>query len=69
MDFLDGSRAILLCTHATLRFAFEQLTPEDFNGTLVAIDEFHHVSADIEANRLGPLLGALMQGSEVHISL
>ena len=45
----------LVCTHATLRFAFEKLAPTDFNDTLIAIDEFHHVSVDGE-NRLGVLL-------------
>ena len=37
---------VLICTHATLRFAFEQLADCDFNDVLLAIDEFHHVSQD-----------------------
>ena len=37
---------VLICTHATLRFAFEQLADSDFNDVLLAIDEFHHVSQD-----------------------
>ncbi|MEC4024925.1 ATP-dependent helicase [Pseudomonas fulva] len=56
----------LVCTHATLRFAFEQLTPTDFNDTLLAIDEFHHVSVDGE-NRLGTLLDTVMKASSAHI--
>jgi len=56
----------LVCTHATLRFAFEQLTPTDFNDTLIAIDEFHHVSVDGE-NRLGALLDTVMKVSSAHI--
>ncbi len=67
VNFLNGGDATLVCTHATLRFAFERLAPEAFNGTVLAIDEFHHVSADTEANRLGALLRAVMNGSDVHI--
>jgi len=56
----------LVCTHATLRFAFEQLSPTDFNHTLIAIDEFHHVSVDGD-NRLGALLDTVMKVSSAHI--
>ena len=34
---------------------------------MLAIDEFHHVSADTEASRLGALLRDVMNGSDVHI--
>jgi hypothetical protein len=57
---------ILICTHATLRFAFEKLAPVDFNDTLVAIDEFHHVSVDGD-NRLGNLIDKVMKGSTAHL--
>ncbi|PFG20733.1 DEAD/DEAH box helicase [Serinibacter salmoneus] len=67
IDFLKGPDAVLVCTHATLRFAFERLAPESFNGTVLAIDEFHHVSADTESSRLGALLRDVMKGSDVHI--
>jgi hypothetical protein len=67
VDFLNGPDATLVCTHATLRFAFEKLASEAFNGTVLAIDEFHHVSADTESNRLGALLRDVMAGSDVHI--
>ena len=67
IKFLEGPDSALVCTHATLRFAFEKLAPESFNGTVLAIDEFHHVSADIEASRLGALLREVMNGSDVHI--
>ncbi|OFL77142.1 DEAD/DEAH box helicase [Corynebacterium sp. HMSC077B05] len=67
IKFLHGLDPILVCTHATLRFAFERLAPEDFNGTVLAIDEFHHVSADTESNRLAALLHDVMRGSDVHI--
>ena len=67
IDFLHGPDATLVCTHATLRFAFEKLAPEDFNGTVLAIDEFHHVSADVGSSRLGALLREVMAGSDTHI--
>lgn len=62
----DKNSQILLCTHATLRFAAEQLNEADFNDTLVAIDEFHHVSAN-ENNKLGYQLDRIMNGSSAHI--
>ncbi|WP_206497659.1 DEAD/DEAH box helicase [Rhodococcus sp. KRD175] len=67
IDFLGSNDPILVCTHATLRFAFERLASTEFNGTVLAIDEFHHVSADIEGSRLGALLKDVMAGSDVHI--
>ncbi len=67
VNFLEGPDSTLVCTHATLRFAFEKVPPESFNGAVLAIDEFHHVSADTEANRLGALLRDVMNGSDVHI--
>jgi len=65
-EFLDSDEKILICTHATLRFAFDQLDESKFNNTLLAIDEFHHVSVDGE-NRLGEVLRNLMEKSSVHI--
>lgn len=64
--FMGNEEKILICTHATLRFAFEQLPTESFNNVLLAIDEFHHVSADGE-NRLGELLRLIMNKSTAHI--
>ncbi|MYM40164.1 DEAD/DEAH box helicase [Duganella qianjiadongensis] len=66
VDFLKGTDKILICTHATLRFAFEAVEESDFDNVLLAIDEFHHVSADGE-NRLGELLRTVMAKSDVHI--
>jgi superfamily II DNA or RNA helicase len=65
-SFMTNNEQILICTHATLRFAYEELDNKLFNNTLLAIDEFHHVSADSES-RLGELLRKLMQQSTVHI--
>jgi superfamily II DNA or RNA helicase len=64
--FMEGTDRVLICTHATLRFAFEAVEEEIFNNCLLAIDEFHHVSAD-ENSRLGLLLRSVMQKSSVHI--
>lgn len=64
--FMAGDDQILVCTHATLRFAFDKIQPQEFNETLVAIDEFHHVSAD-EGSRLGNLIDVLMKQSTAHI--
>lgn len=65
-EFMDSNEQILICTHATLRFACEELLEDKFNNTVLAIDEFHHVSADVN-NRLGDLLRGIMQKSTAHI--
>lgn len=65
--FMAGPDATLVCTHATLRYAFDALSPEDFNGCVLAIDEFHHVSADLDNNRLGTVLRDVMAKSDVHV--
>lgn len=67
INFLKNDAKILICTHATLRFAFEALEESEFDNVLLAIDEFHHVSADGE-NRLGELLRTVMAKSDVHIA-
>ena len=64
--FMDSDEKLLICTHATLRFACEELEETKFNNTLLAIDEFHHVSADAN-NRLGELLKSIMGKSTAHI--
>jgi superfamily II DNA or RNA helicase len=64
--FLKSDEKILICTHATLRFAFEEIEEKRFNDILLAIDEFHHVSADGE-NRLGELVRSIMEKSNAHI--
>lgn len=65
-NFLDNEEQIIICTHATLRFAFEELDETKFDNVLLAIDEFHHVSAEGD-NKLGELLRSVMQKSNVHI--
>jgi len=65
-NFMKNGEPILICTHATLRFACEELEEKVFNNTLLAIDEFHHASVDIN-NRLGELLKSIMNKSSAHI--
>lgn len=64
--FLDSDDKILLCTHSTLRFAFDKYGSSKFNNCLVAIDEFHHVSANHES-KLGGLIRMLMDSTNAHI--
>ena len=64
--FMDSDDQILLCTHATLRYAFQEVTADKFNDTVLAIDEFHHASTG-ESSRLGQLLHDVMNGSNVQI--
>jgi superfamily II DNA or RNA helicase len=64
--FLDSEDQVLVCTHATFRFAVDKYGVEVFDDCLIAIDEFHHVSANPE-NKLGAHLGAFMARDKVHI--
>ena len=66
LAFLESNEQILICTHATLRFAFVGLDEKKLNNTLIAIDEFHHVSADGD-NRLGEVMKGIMAKSNAHI--
>ena len=66
LNFLDSDEQILVCTHATLRFAFDSLDVKKLDDTLVAIDEFHHVSAEGD-NILGQVLKSIMKNSTAHI--
>src|SRR5699024_994629 len=65
-NFLESDDKTLVCTHATFRFAVERFGIEAFDNRLIAVDEFHHVSANPE-NRLGAHLGELMARDKVHI--
>lgn len=64
--FLASNDKVLVCTHATFRFAVERFGVDAFEDRLIAIDEFHHVSANPD-NRLGSQLGAFMAQDKVHI--
>ena len=64
--FLQSDDRILVCTHATFRFAVDRLGAAAFDNRLIAVDEFHHVSANPD-NRLGTHLGAFMARDKAHI--
>jgi len=64
--FLDSEDKILVCTHATFRFAVEKFGVEAFDDRLLAVDEFHHVSANPD-NRLGDHVQQFMARDRVHL--
>ncbi|AOG03028.1 DEAD/DEAH box helicase [Bosea sp. RAC05] len=64
--FLSSPDEVLVCTHATLRFAYEKVGAAAFENVCLAVDEFHHASAD-EDSRLGELVRALLQNKDTHI--
>lgn len=64
--FMKSDDKVLICTHSTLRFAFERIDDKAFDNCLLAIDEFHHVSADVNS-RLGELLRSIIRNSSAHI--
>lgn len=65
-QFLASPDRILVCTHATFRFAVDELGIEAFDNRLIAVDEFHHVSSNPD-NKLGSQLGELIGRDKVHI--
>lgn len=64
--FRQKNAKILVCAHATLRNGVKELEDEAFNDTLLAIDEFHHTSADANSN-LGDVVRRVMNNSTGHI--
>jgi superfamily II DNA or RNA helicase len=64
--FLESVDKVLVCTHATFRFAVDKFGAEAFDDRLIAVDEFHHVSANPE-NKLGIHLGDFITRDRVHI--
>jgi hypothetical protein len=65
-QFLASDDSVLVCTHASFRFAVEQLGIEAFDNRLIAVDEFHHVSASAD-NKLGSQLGDFIHRDKVHL--
>jgi len=64
--FLESTDRVLVCTHATFRFAVDKFGVEVFDDRLIAVDEFHHVSVSPD-NRLGFHLGEFIARDRVHI--
>jgi hypothetical protein len=64
--FLASGDPVLVCTHATFRFAVDEFGIEAFDNRLIAIDEFHHVSMNPD-NKLGAQLAQLVARDKVHV--
>jgi superfamily II DNA or RNA helicase len=64
--FLASEDKVLVCTHATFRFAVDKYGVAAFDDRLIAVDEFHHVSASPD-NKLGLHLGQFIARDRVHI--
>lgn len=64
--FLESDDRILVCTHATIRFAVDKFGIQVFDDCLLAVDEFHHVSANPD-NKLGIHLGTFIARDKIHI--
>lgn len=69
-DFMASGDRVLVCTHATFRFAFDEIAEDEgtaaFDDCLIAIDEFHHVSAG-DDNRLGEILRRILNRGQAHV--
>ncbi|MGR3608713.1 MAG: DEAD/DEAH box helicase [Sulfitobacter sp.] len=70
VDFMGSDAEVLVCTHATFRFAYDKVLEdqgiEAFDDCFIAVDEFHHVSAS-DNNRLGVILRALVAREKCHL--
>ena len=64
--FLKSDDKILVCTHATFRFAVDKYGLEVFDDRLIAVDEFHHVSANPD-NKLGEHVRQFIDRDKVHL--
>ena len=64
--FLESDDKVLVCTHATFRFAVDNYGVEAFDERLIAVDEFHHVSSNPD-NKLGLHLGQFFERGKTHI--
>jgi superfamily II DNA or RNA helicase len=64
--FLESDDRVLVCTHATFRFAVDKFGVAAFDDRLIAVDEFHHVSANPD-NKLGAHLGEFIARDKMHI--
>ncbi len=64
--FLASEDRILVCTHASFRFAVDRFGLDAFDGRLIAVDEFHHVSANPD-NKLGAHLGGFIARDKIHL--
>ena len=66
LELMNSDERILICAHATLRNAYDKLGAGAFADCLLAVDEFHHASADAD-NRLGEVVRGLLDDGRSHI--
>ena len=66
LAFLNSDDTTLVCTHATLRFAFQEADETIFDDCVLAIDEFHHSSSS-EDSKLGELLRSVIRRDKAHV--
>lgn len=71
LRFMESDDQVIVCTHSTLRHAFDRIMKEGqgisaFHDCVVAVDEFHHASADAD-NRLGELIRTVMNEGSAHL--
>ena len=64
--FLESDDKTLVCTHASFRFAVDKYGIEAFDNRLIAVDEFHHVSANPD-NKLGEHVRQFIGRDKVHL--
>src|SRR6266478_4490702 len=64
--FVESEDRTLICTHATFRFAMEKFGAKTFDDRLIAVDEFHHISANPDS-RLGDYVRRFMVRDKAHI--
>lgn len=65
-SFLESDDKVLVCTHASFRFAVDKFGVKAFDDRLIAVDEFHHISVNPD-NKLGLHLGQFIARDRVHI--
>lgn len=64
--FLESQAKVMVCTHATFRFAVDKFGVEMLDDRLIAVDEFHHVSSNPD-NKLGDHIRQIMTRDKTHI--
>ena len=64
--FLESDDKTLVCTHASFRFAVDKFGIEAFDNRLIAVDEFHHVSANPD-NKLGEHVRQFIGRDKIHL--
>lgn len=66
LQFLNSESKALICTHATLRFAYQQSGIDVFDNCVIAIDEFHHASSD-DDSKLGAFIKDALSRNKVSL--